>query len=261
MSKSLGDRMKEYYESRSQSNLIRRMPVIIRLDGKAFHTFTKSMKKPFDDVFSKTMQDTMLYLCKNIQGCVLGYTQSDEITLVLIDYKDFDSDAWFDYNVQKLCSITASMATMAFNRALVQHVKKLMQTNLEVYEKHYKQAIQSGAVFDSRCFNVPKEEVTNCIFWRQLDATRNSIQMVGQHYFTQAELENKSGNDIQEMLFTHKGINWNDLPIKYKRGSCCVKIYQAAVGFTVYSSWLVDDYIPIFKGDDRDYIERLINFE
>lgn len=112
---SLGDRMKGY-EGVSRNFLTRRVPAIIRLDGKAFHTFTKGMEKPFDLVLTQAMQETMKYLCENIQGCVLGYTQSDEITLVLTDYATIQTDAWFGYNIQKMCSVSASMATMAFNR-------------------------------------------------------------------------------------------------------------------------------------------------
>ena len=113
---SLGDRMKENYENRSKTYLTRRTPVIIRLDGKAFHTFTRGMKKPYDEIFHNTMNATMKYLCENIQGCKLGYTQSDEITLLLTDYDTLTTSAWFDYNVQKICSVSASMATMAFNK-------------------------------------------------------------------------------------------------------------------------------------------------
>ena len=112
---SLGDRMKEY-ENISRNYLTRRVPVIIRLDGKAFHTFTKGMKKPFDRLLMTTMQETMKNLCENIQGCVFGYTQSDEITLVLTDYATITTDAWFGYNIQKMCSISASIATLTFNK-------------------------------------------------------------------------------------------------------------------------------------------------
>ena len=115
MKDDLGTRMKEY-ESVSKNFLTRRVPVIIRVDGKAFHTFTKGFVKPFDVVLMKTMQDTMKYLCENIQGCVLGYCQSDEITLVLTDYADIGTCAWFDYNVQKICSVVSSMATLEFNK-------------------------------------------------------------------------------------------------------------------------------------------------
>ena len=97
----LGTRMKEFYEQVPKTRLMRRCPVILRIDGKAFHTFTKGFQRPFDDVLIKTMQDTMKYLCENIQGCVFGYTQSDEISLVLVDYKKLNSSAWFDYEVQK----------------------------------------------------------------------------------------------------------------------------------------------------------------
>ena len=115
----LGFRMKEYYENRAKTKLLRREPVAIRIDGRAFHTFTKGFKKPFDEILIESMQETMLYLCKNIQGCVLGYTQSDEITLILTDYKKLTSEAFFDYDVQKVCSITASMATMKFNQVFI----------------------------------------------------------------------------------------------------------------------------------------------
>ena len=194
----LGTRMKEFYESIPKTKLMRRTPVIIRIDGKAFHTFTKGFKKPFDEILIKTMQETTKYLCENIQGCVLGYTQSDEITLVLVDYKKLNSAAWFDYEVQKMCSIAASMTTMAFNRIFAKNVKEydmewkcgLTPQSVEIQKAHYdyidvlSKAVEKGAMFDARVFNIPKEEVTNCIYWRQLDASRNSIQMVGQANFS-----------------------------------------------------------------------------
>lgn len=264
----LGNRMKHNYEEVSKTRLVRRMPVIIRLDGKAFHTFTRGFKKPFDEILIKTMQQTMKYLCENIQGCVLGYTQSDEITLVLIDYKKLDSEAWFDYEVQKLCSISASMATLAFNRFFEDNVSKFKEEMsdlaIDVDEKYLEtlnKACLKGAMFDSRCFNIPREEVTNCIFWRQQDATRNSIQMVGQANFSQKELQGKSCNDIQNMLLTQKNINWNNLPTYQKRGSCCIKKTNYIDDFNnlvIDTNWIIDNEIPIFKDEGREYIEKLI---
>lgn len=253
----LGDRMKDYYESRSKTRLTRRMPVIIRLDGKAFHTLTRGFEKPFDMVMVRAMQETMKYLCENIQGCVLGYTQSDEITLVLIDYQNLNSDAWFDYEVQKLCSVSASMATFAFNRnfarlAALEPEKKTKQTNA------YTEAASKGAFFDARCFNIPKEEVTNCLLWRQQDATRNSIHMTGRAYFSHKQIEGLNSNDIQNLLFQEKGINWNDLPTTLKRGSCCIKKYRQTMNQTLRGYWCIDDEIPIFKDEGRDYIEKLL---
>lgn len=249
------------------------------MDG--FMMFKKALQKHFDEVLIKSMQETMKYLCENIQGCVLGYTQSDEITLILVDYKKLTSSAWFDYEVQKLCSIAASMATMAFNKAFEKNVKSfdlLLAYNdygddteenrklLDIYNK----AVDKGAMFDCRCFNIPKEEVTNLIYWRQLDASRNSIQMVGQANFSHKELQNKSCNEIQDMLMTQKGINWNDLPIYQKRGSCCVRnkivLFRDSIMETVQlrntskseNEWIIDTKIPIFKDEGREYIDRLI---
>ena len=271
----LGKRMKTFYETIPKTRLMRRVPVVIRIDGKAFHTFTKGFQKPFDEVLIKSMQDTMKYLCENIQGCVLGYTQSDEITLILVDYKKLTSSAWFDYEVQKVCSIAASMATMAFNKSFSKNINseyfvfsdELVDNGdynpnykdkylINLYEMHV-EASHKGALFDARCFNIPKEEVTNLIYWRQLDATRNSIQMVGQANLSHKELQNKSCNQIQDMLMTQKGINWNDIPTYQKRGSCCIK-EEYCCNNSIRSTWIIDNNIPIFKSEDRKYIEDLI---
>lgn len=271
----LGTRMKAFYENIPKTKLMRRTPVAIRIDGKAFHTFTREFQKPFDEVLIKTMQDTMKYLCENIQGCVLGYTQSDEITLILIDYKKLTSSAWFDYEVQKVCSIAASMATMAFNKYFSENINsecyvfddELLDNGdfnpnykneylIDLYTTHIK-ASYKGAMFDARCFNIPKEEVANLIYWRQLDATRNSIQMVGQANFSHKELQNKSCDQIQDMLMTQKGINWNDIPSYQKHGSCCIK-EEYRFNDSLRSRWIIDNDIPIFKGDNRKYIEDMI---
>lgn len=273
----LGTRMKDY-ESVPKTKLMRRTPVAIRIDGKAFHTFTRGFNKPFDDVLINAMQDTMKYLCENIQGCVLGYTQSDEITLILVDYKRLNSSAWFDYEVQKMCSIAASMATMAFNKFFESNVKKendsftaewldddtdnpnYKNKKLEALWRVHDKALKKGAMFDARCFNIPKEEVTNLVYWRQLDATRNSIQMVGQANFSHKELQGKSCEKIKEMLIAEKGISWEDLYPMYKHGSCCIKVTTETDGVT-RSSWEVDKNIPLFVGEGREYIESLIQSE
>ena len=279
----LGNRMKTFYEQIPKTKLMRRTPVICRIDGKAFHTYTRGFQKPFDEVLIKTMQETTKYLCENIQGCVLGYTQSDEISLVLVDYQRFETSAWFDYEVQKMCSIAASMATMAFNKFFRKNVEswwtapfvgitKECQDRESLY-RIYQIALDKGAMFDARVFNIPKEEVTNCIYWRQLDASRNSIQMVGQANFSHKELQNKSCNDIQDMLMLQKNINWNDFPTYQKRGICVIKFDEretitednigtdgSVIGtkMTVRSKWIIDKDIPIFKGEGREYIERLV---
>ena len=233
------------------------------------------------------MQETAKYLCQNIQGCVLSYQQSDEISLVLIDYQKFTSDAWFDYEVQKMCSVAASMCTMAFNKFFIHNVATLATTIIESGEDYdvnkvreyyftLQKAIDKGAMFGCRCFNLPKEEVANYIYWRQLDATRNSIQMVGQANFSHKELHGKTCNMIQDMLHEQKGINWNDLDTHLKRGSCCIKTERKETEEHIYEEqpfgkpretikkiiehpkWIIDTGIPIFKGEDRKYIEDLI---
>lgn len=278
----LGTRMKVFYENIPKTRLMRRTPVAIRLDGKAFHTFTRGFQKPFDFVLMDAMQKTMKYLCENIQGCVFGYTQSDEITLILVDYQKFTSDAWFDYEVQKLTSVSASMATMAFNKYFSENVVEYNLTHDPLVKRreglldNYISAVEKGALFDARCFNIPKEEVTNLIYWRQLDATRNSIQMVGQAHFSHDELQDKTCNMIQDMLMTKYGINWNNFTIPCKRGTACIRVGakvtenikrepqpfgEDKITTTIIEErpiWIIDRNMPILKGEDRKYVDDLI---
>ena len=236
----LGDRMKEFYEFRAKTKLVRRMPVIIRLDGKAFHTFTRGFAKLFDKRMIEAMQETTLELCKSIQGCVFGYTQSDEITLILVDYNAIDVSAWYDYEVQKMCSVAASMATLAFNRIFHNKIREFVNehykviTDKETYGeelsnsvnellKSYNRAIEMGAMFDARCFNVPQNDLLNVVLWRVKDATRNSINSLGQAWFKHKELEGKTTNQVQDMLFEKYGINWNNLPNEEKCGTFVIK--------------------------------------
>ena len=258
---SLGDRMKQY-ENISRNYLTKRLPVIIRLDGKAFHSFTKGMKRPFDNILIETMQETAKYLCENIQGCKIAYTQSDEITLLLTDYEKIDTQGWFEYNIQKMCSISSSMATLAFNKIYQEKVQEYINKiscEQMIKETEYISKLKdkfNRALFDSRVFTLPKEEVCNCFIWRQQDATRNSIQMVGQSNFSFKELQGKSCNMIQEMLWSQKDINWNNYDIYLKRGSCIIKekYFKDSVE---RSRWVIDKNIPIFS-ELRDYIDRYV---
>ena len=273
----LAKRMKDY-EMRDRYFLQKRIPVAIRVDMRAGHTFTRGFKRPFDDIFMKSMQETAKYMCENMGNAKFAYVQSDEITIILTDYDTLETDCWFNYRTDKLCSISASMATMAFNKyfeenvtnevleyKMVPHCVEIQQ-EIKEYHNTLIAALDKGATFDARCFNIPKEEVTNLIYWRQLDASRNSIQMVGQANFSHNELQNKSCNDIQDMLMLQKNINWNDFPTYQKRGSCIVKsdeketITEDNIGtkMTIRSKWIIDKEMPILKGKDRAYIDKLV---
>lgn len=249
---NIGDRMK-VYENIERRYLTRRIPTLIRLDGKAFHSFTKGFKRPFDMILMQSMWDTAKYLCENIMGCKIAYTQSDEIQLLLTDYENINTQAWFDKNIQKMVSVSASMATMAFNKAFKELACQYFEDNKggSVYD------LRIGiAMFDSRVYNIPKEEVCNAFIWRQQDAIRNAIQMVGQSNFSHKQLQSKNCNQIQEMLFQEKGINFNDLPVYQKRGACIIKEYYIKDN-TQRSRWIVDKNIPIFT-QDRNYIEKYL---
>lgn len=230
---ALGDRMKAY-ERIPQVELTRRMPTIIRLDGKAFHSFTRGLEKPWDARMEYAMQETMQAVCAGIDGAAFGFWQSDEISVLLVDYRRLTSQAWFDKNVQKITSVSASLATYWFNYYATDRLP---------------QKRDSIALFDSRVFVLPREEVNNYFLWRQQDATRNSILGLAQRHFSHLALHNKNGDQMQEMLWQKAGINWSTDTATYrKRGACAVRIE---------GGWAVDREPPVFS-QDRSYIERWV---
>lgn len=240
------DKRMKGYELPSKLFLTRRLPTIIRIDGKAFHTFTKNCDKPFDYKIMHCMYSTAKYLCENIQGAKLAYVQSDEISLLLTDYDNINTQAWFDKNVQKMTSVSASMTTLQFNRRWY-------------YLNDSENIRYTGAMFDSRVFNLPKDEVINYFIWRQQDAVRNSIQMVAQANFTPTQIENKNSSELKVML---KDINqnWDDLDDKYKKGVCITptKItYENEAGVN-YSriEHEIDYNIPTFA-EHREYFDNI----
>jgi tRNA(His) 5'-end guanylyltransferase len=228
MKDSLGDRMKGY-ENAYRVYLPKRMPVLVRIDGKAFHTYTKGLNRPWDLSLEACMDKAAIALCEGIQGSQIAYVQSDEISILIHNYKTIVSEAWFDNNLQKIVSVSSSIATRFFNKRA---------------DNYYS---DKDALFDSRVWVLPESEVCNYFIWRQQDATRNSISMFAQSLFSHKQLQNKKMADMQDMCY-EIGHNWHDLPTRLKRGRCVVRKEGA---------WVVDRDIPIFT-QDRKYIEGLL---
>lgn len=259
---SLGDRIKRY-ESVNDLRLPGRMPYIIRVDGAAFHTLTRGLVKPWDNRFMDAMLYTAYSLCVECQGVKLAYVQSDEISLLLTDYENIETQAWLDKRVQKLVSHSAGIASTAFQKAFKSDLER----------------------FDSRTFVLPKEEVCNYFIWRQQDATRNSIQGLAQYHFSHNSLHGLNGSQLQEKLFAEKNVNWNNLFTPFKRGMVIRRRTNIDTNLVLpeikakfdtdsiehggsirfpfthenikYVDWLIDLDIPIFT-QDRNYIERYV---
>ena len=211
----IGNRIKSNYENRAKNFLTRRIPVIIRVDGKSFSKFCNRFEKPYSYPLNTMLCSVLKYLCENIQGAKFGERHSDEISILVTDFDTLTTDAYFDYSVQKICSITASMATSEFCRQLIINNEKSIKPVLFVEEK--------WPTFDSRCFNIPEDEISNYFWWRNIDCTRGSINMLAQSKFSHKELQNKNCKEMQEMIFNKFNINWNDLPQFQKTGFICTR--------------------------------------
>lgn len=226
MNDSLGDRMKGQYESRTQVLLPRRTHTIIRVDGRAFHTLTKGLDSPFNKTLATAMDSGAKQLVEHAQGACIAYLQSDEISVLLTDFTKPETQAWFDGNLQKLCSISASLVTAGFNIRYNRHSDKL-------------------ATFDARAFTIPDEvEVENYFIWRQKDAERNSLQSLARMHYSHKELHGKNSAALHELLYK-KGVNWADLTPYWRRGRCWISAEEGG--------WKLDDQIPVFT-EARGYL-------
>lgn len=217
---SLGDRIKSQYEDRTRYFLPRRTYTILRLDGKAFHTYTKGLERPFDKGLMEDMDNAIIAMLPQLQGVAFAYTQSDEISILLTDFATENTDAWFDGNIQKITSVSASIMTAEFNKLRWQRFIDKKSRNLLGAEN-------TTAYFDCRTFTIPdRTEVMNYFRWRQQDCIRNSVSMVAQSNFSHKELHGKSQSDMHEMLHT-KGINWaTNFTDGEKNGRIILKEYK-----------------------------------
>lgn len=214
MNDPLGDRIKSQYEIRTRYYLPRRTFTILRLDGCHFHTYTRGLKKPFDDWLSEDIDNAIIAMLPQIQGAVFVYTQSDEISVLLTDFTTPQTDAWFDGNLQKISSVAASIMTAEFNR--LRYARYIWDTDNKAMTMVTKNGNGkwnfinecSTAYFDCRAFTIPdRVEVMNYFRWRQQDCVRNSVSMVAQANFSHKELHGKSQSMMHEMLH-QKGVNW-----------------------------------------------------
>ena len=235
---NLGERMKEY-ESVPKNFLTRRIPVICRLDGVAFHTFCKRFERPFDIVFNDVMNNVMVSLCSRIQGVKMAQRHSDEISLLITDYDAITTDAFFAYNIQKIISVVSGMASSELCKQLiikenermdifnsVPNTKEELETRTAFQKRFDKQILsmdEKWPCFDCRCFNIPENEISNYFWWRLLDCKRNSISMQAQAKFSPKQLHGKNCDEMQEMLFSKFGINWAKIPQEQKSGFVCYK--------------------------------------
>jgi tRNA(His) 5'-end guanylyltransferase len=220
---ALGDRIKEFYENRFRITLPRKAYTIIRIDGKAFHTYTKGLYRPFDKYLMEDMDATASYLCQNIMGAKLAYVQSDEISILITDFDDINTQAWYDNNMQKMVSVSSSMATAEFNRL------RLMRSCISIQNEglldHNDLIKFKMAEFDSRVMQIPQRiEVENYFIWRQQDAIRNSISSVAQSLYSTKDLQGKNGLQMKEMIL-EKGFDWDKFLFNEKSGRVISKVY------------------------------------
>ena len=200
---TLLERMK-LYENCYDFTLPIKTPIIIRVDGRAFHSL--KLNKPFDQIFIEAMISTAFRLFKKVQNAKLAYTQSDEISLLLIDYETKETQPWFGNRMSKMISISAAIASTFFS----EYMRKMKKLNIDMVE------------FDSRVFILPMHEVENYFIQRHSDCVRNSISSVAQSHFSDKMIRGKKKEELLEMLNKIGLKFWEDYSNHEKFGSIIV---------------------------------------
>jgi tRNA(His) 5'-end guanylyltransferase len=257
---SLGDRMKQNYEDRTRFSLPRRTYTIMRVDGRAFHTWTKGLDKPYDKDFMDCMDAAAIRLCQEVSGTQFAFVQSDEISLLATDFEDEATQSWFDGNIQKWVSVGASIAATAFNQVVANRAAPGWVEPVDPWSKK-----QPNATFDARVFTIPDYvEVENYFIWRQKDAERNSVTLLAQAYASHKQLQGKSTAERHEIIHA-AGDNWAKHPIRFKHGAVIrykdeTEANNLPENFHLPerpSRWFMDEKTPVFTRD-RAYLTGLI---
>ena len=272
MEQTLGSRMKKY-EYVTRSYLVNRIPIIIRIDGKAFHRFTRGFNKPCDIIFMESMKKTTVELCKQVQGTVMGYTQSDEISLVLMNTSNKNSELWFNNNLSKIISVSASIATVEFNKAFMDLGVQYELDNNVLFDNKKNNCKYSSkymtANFDSRAFNIPREEIINYFIWRQRDCQKNAVNSAARTIFSHKQILGLNQKQLKEKMLTEKEINFDVCYADaFKNGITIIKEPKERIGYdkfgkkcsTISNQWTEKNGTIIFEADRdklEEYLERM----
>ena len=253
--KGLEDRML-YYRGLSDYRLIPNSYVLLMLDGRSFSSFVKNyFDKPFDDKFINMMNETAKYLCEKIQGCKFAYVQSDEISLVITDFDTPNSDSFFGYRLEKILSISASMASAKFNQLMTLEALRRAVDGLDEYGCINTEEVIANVKlleFDCKAWNVPSyNDVFAWNLFRQNDCLKNSKQQAAQAWLPHKQLVNKTADEQIALLKEKQGIDWNDFDDGKKYGRF---IYKETVTmnseqygtferdkFVIHSAWVLND--------------------
>jgi len=264
----LSIRMKKY-EDVNRYYLPSKQPVIIRVDGKAFHSYTKQSwcERPFSDILVKTFQQTTIAVCEQLMNCCIAYHQSDEVTFFLKDYERIEQQQLFAGNIQKISSTIASKFTAYFNKYMIEN---LLAANKDISKLKL-------AEFDARCYTVPLHEVINCFIWRQRDAMKNSVSQYADSFFSSKQLHKKNTEDKKQLIRdTNKG-DWDSLPLYIQRGTFFKKIdlelpldtlseqnlqyyidNNLEIPDTIIRKKWIIDLTPPIVSDTKNYIEQIV---
>lgn len=261
---------KSYYENTSFNFLKRNMPAVICISGEDYRKFTEKFQKPYDSIFLSSMQNTLAYLCEQVPGCIIGYTKEFDMTIIFDSPSNIETPSWYNYDTNKITTLTASMATLKFNKTFEKNAKSYVMSgnNFDETRKFtamqgYVSAIESGALFTSKCFNIQTDQIAEYLFLQQKQTIDNAVQDMGLLYFKENELADKSSSDIQFMVFDKANVNFDSYPSEFKRGVACVKnTYRDGELISPLKeagAWVIDKHMPLLKPGNRAYIEDVLN--
>ena len=245
----------EYKYIESSTILQKGVPVFIRLQFRAFNTFSKPLKTKFDAVINYAMEQTTIKLCQEVQGTILALTTRDIITLVVVDFNKLNSTAWLGYDIANICSATASIASVAFTKNMLQNIDMLKNKHKDVTT--YEQCMTRDVSFSCKCFNVPTNRIVEMLYLKQLECRRESVQLFASQYLDKKTRNGKSNDELVDLIKDEYGVSWDTISNANQIGYLCHKGNRP---FAERRKWRIDSKFPLMNvGDNRRQIDEIIN--
>ena len=264
-----GELIESYYESDSFDFLKRNMPIIIQIRLENYEKFIEKFLKPFDRLYVDSIQETLKHLCENISDCVFGYATEYSYTIVVCPSQNDEHIIGYNYDIQRMSTLAASMATLQFNRIFEKKAKTYVMNGTN-FDKTFKlnamqvyvSSIEKGAAFSARCFNISKEGIYEYLHQQQKSCIENGIYEMGKTYLTESELEENSSGRVQFMVYEKEKINFDNYPTDYKRGTACYRKkadFEESEASGQEQIWFIDKNMPMLKKENEEFIEQFIS--
>lgn len=260
---------KSFYENISYNFLKRNETAAIIINGENYKEYSEKFQKPYDNIFISSMNKALIHMCSQIPTCLFGYTSCFDMAIFFSSPETFEQTSWFNYDTNRIATYASSVVTFEYNKVFEKTAKSYVMSGKNFDETRkftamqgYVSAIDAGAFFTAKCFNIKKDQIIDYIYLLQKQTIQDAVHEMGRIYFNDNELAGKTSSEIQLMVFDKAGLNFDSYPDPFKHGSFCVRNFEhngeLIVPEAEEGEFVIDESSPLLKPDSKTYIEKIL---